>query len=194
MFPKDQFTFIPVTKTEWRDLVSLFEEKPGPQQGCWCMYWRVKRSEWQNQFGDGNKQALKDIVYSGHIPGILAYLNERPIGWCSVAPREHFSVLDRSPTLKRVDDESVWSVVCFFASKPQRRKGLNKILLEAAVEYARDRGARIIEAYPLIMTVKHLLIDRHTGMISTFEKAGFKEILRRSERRAIMRLHLHDQS
>jgi len=159
------------------------------------MYWRIKRSECQKQFGEGNKQALKELIESGQVPGILAYLNERPVGWCSVAPREQFQVLDRSPTLKRVDDEPAWSIVCFFVSKPHRRKGLTKFLLEAAIEYARDNGARIIEAYPLTKNAKHLPIERHTGVISTFEEAGFKEIIRRSKRRAIMRYYIcHQES
>ena len=191
-YTKDQLIYKPVTPDEWQDLVFLFEEHPGPQQGCWCMYWRIPRSICQKQFGDGNKQALKDIVDSGIIPGILAYDEDRPIAWCSIAPREHFPVLDRSPTLKRVDTKSVWSIVCFFVTKPLRRCGLTRILIDASIEFAKGHGARIIEAYPLTETAKFIPIDRHTGMISTFVNAGFKEIIRRSERRAIMRLYLND--
>ena len=95
--------------------------------------------------------------------------------------------MDRSPTLKRVDDEPVLSVVCFFVSKPKTGKQLTKVLLEAAIEYAKDNGAAIIEAYPLTKNAKHLPIERHTGVISTFEEAGFVEIVRRSKRRVIMR-------
>jgi GNAT superfamily N-acetyltransferase len=122
----------------------------------------------------------------------LAYLDERPIGWCSVAPREEFQVLDRSPTLKRVDDEPVWSIVCFFVSKPYRRRGLTRALLEAAIEYAGENGATIIEAYPMIKDAKHLPIERHAGMVTTFEGAGFKEVVRRSKRSPIMRYCVPD--
>jgi GNAT superfamily N-acetyltransferase len=186
----DEISFKPVTGDEWLDFESLFEKEPGPQQGCWCMYWRIRRSKSQAQFGAGNKEAFKKLVCSGRIPGVLAYLGERPIGWCSIAPREHFPVLDRSRTLKRVDDKMVWSIVCFFVPKSHRGRGLSNVLLEGAIRYAVDCGAKIIEAYPLVKEAKHLPIDRHTGMISTFEKAGFKEIIRRSERRATVRLYV----
>jgi hypothetical protein len=112
---KDQLTFKPLTDKEWPDFLTLFEEH-GPQQGCWCMYWRLKRAECQRQFGEGNKLAFKKIVDSGKVPGTLAYLDGQPVGWCSIAPREEFSVLDRSPTLKRIDDLPVWALVCFFLS------------------------------------------------------------------------------
>jgi GNAT superfamily N-acetyltransferase len=190
---KDKLTFRPVTINEWPDLQLLFAEK-GPQNGCWCMYWRIRRSECQRKFGEGNKRALQEIIESGKVPGILAYLDGQPIGWCSIAPREEFSVLDRSPTLKRVDDEPVWSIVCFFISKPHRRSGLTRALIEAAIGYAKANGARIVEAYPLnTVNTKYLEIERYTGVISTFQKAGFKEVARRSNRRPIMRYYIHGQ-
>ena len=99
--------------------------------------------------------------------------------------------MDRSPTLKRVDDEHVWSIVCFFVSAPYRRRGLSRALIEAAIEYARDNGARIIEAYPLIPeSTKHPRYERYMGVVSTFEAAGFEEVIRRSRRRPIMRYYL----
>src|SRR5512139_679175 len=110
---KDQLTFKPLTPAEWPDFEQLFAEH-GPQQGCWCMYWRVRREDCQRQFGEGNKLAFKHIVEAGQVPGILAYHEGVPVGWCSIAPREHFPVLDRSPTLKRIDDQPVWAIVCFF--------------------------------------------------------------------------------
>ena len=184
---KHELTVKPVTVSEWDDLQSLFAE-PGAQDGCWCMYWRVKRSDFHGQFGEGHRQAMKRIIESGRVPGILAYLNGRPVGWCSVAPREEFPSLDRSPTLKRVDDEPVWSIVCFVVSKPYRRKGMTKILLEAAIDYARSNGAKIIEAYPLTReSTKFTQGEEYMGVLSTFEEAGFKEAVRRSERRPVMR-------
>lgn len=91
--------FKPLTAAEWPDFEQLFEEH-GPPNGCWCMYWRIKRADCQRQFGDGNKLAFKKIVEAGNIPGILAYHDGQPVVWCSITPREEFSVLDRSPTLK----------------------------------------------------------------------------------------------
>jgi GNAT superfamily N-acetyltransferase len=188
---KDGLTFRPVTIDDWGDFQLLFTE-PGVQDGCWCMYWRIKRADFHKGYGESNKQAMKQIIESGRVPGILAYLGGRPIGWCSVAPREEFPVLDRSPTLKRVDDEQVWSIVCFFVSAPYRRRGLSRALIEAAIEYARENGARIIEAYPLIPEgTKDPKYQRYMGLVSTFEAAGFEEVVRRSGTRPIMRYYIH---
>jgi GNAT superfamily N-acetyltransferase len=189
---QDQLTFRPVTTDEWDDLQALFTE-PGVQNGCWCMWWRITRSEFHKQYGEANRQALEEIIESGRVPGILAYLDDRPVGWCSVAPREEFPVLDRSPTLKRVDDEPVWSIVCFFVSRRHRRGGMTQALIEAAMRYAKENGARIIEAYPLIPeNIKDPRPQRFTGVISTFEKIGFKEVVRRSKIRPIVRYRLRD--
>ncbi len=187
---KQELTFKLVTMDEWEDLQRLFAEH-GVQGGCWCMYWRIKRSDFHGQYGEGNREAMRRIIASGRVPGILAYLHGQPIGWCSVAPREEFPVLDRSPTLKRVDDEPVWSIVCFFVSRPYRRQGLSKILLQAAIDHARDNGATIIEAYPL--TPEHAKSQRYElymGLVSTFEEAGFQEAARRSKRRPVMRYYV----
>lgn len=97
------------------------------------MWWRLKRSDFAKRAGRKNKTAMKRIIDSGHVPGLLAYAEGDPVGWCSVATRETYPVLERSWTLKRIDDESVWSVVCFFVGKPFRSKGLMSSLLEAAV-------------------------------------------------------------
>ena len=157
------------------------------------MYWRVKRSEFNKQYGEDNERALKEIVESGRVPGILAYLDGQPVGWCSIAPREEYAVLDRSPTLRRVDNEPVWSIVCFFVSKPYRHRGLSKALIEAGIEYARENGARIVEAYPLIPdSTKDQRYERYMGVVSTFENAGFKEVIRRSGKRSVMRYHIRD--
>ena len=140
--------FHPVTPDRWQDLEKLFGER-GACAGCWCMYWRLKRAEFDQKRGQGTKRALKKIVNAGQVPGILAYAEGEPIGWCSVAPREDFPVLDRSRILKRVDDQPVWSVVCFFVARPFRRKGVTVKLLTAAVEYAQQHGAKIVEGYPV---------------------------------------------
>ena len=182
-----ELDFHPVTPERWVDLEKLF----GPQGaigGCWCMWWRIKRVEFEQQQGEGNHEAMCSIVESGKVPGILAYSAGEPIAWCSVAPRGEFSVLDRSPILKRVDDQPVWSIVCFFMAKDYRHQGLSAIMLQAAVEYASQHGARIVEGYP-IEPRKDRTPDIYafTGMASTFKKLGFQEVARRSESRPIMR-------
>ena len=180
-------TFLPVTAARWLDLERLFGER-GACGGCWCMWWRITRAQFEQQKGEGNRQAMRDIVASGEVPGILAYAGDEPIGWCSVAPREHFSVLGRSRILKPVDDTPVWSVVCFFVAKPYRGQGLSERLLRAAVDYVRRQGGGVVEGYP-IEPIKDAVPDIYafTGLLSTFRKVGFVECARRSPKRPIMR-------
>jgi GNAT superfamily N-acetyltransferase len=136
---------------------------------------------------------LKRIVDKGEVPGILAYAGKEPIGWCAVAPREAFSSLERSRILKRVDDKPVWSVVCFFIAKPYRNKGITVALLKAAVEYVKKQGGRIVEGYPVEpKTDKFPDVFAYTGFASAFLQAGFKEVMRRSKTRPIMRYYIKD--
>jgi GNAT superfamily N-acetyltransferase len=182
--------FHPVTPQRWPDLESLFGER-GACGGCWCMWWRLTQSEFNRQKGLANKRAMKKIVESGQVPGILAYADGRPVGWCSIGPREVFSRLDRSRILKKIDDQPVWSVVCFVVAKPFRRKGISTKLLQAAVEHARQQGARIVEGYP-VEPKKTSMPDlfAYQGLSSAFLQAGFVEVARRSETRPIMRCYL----
>jgi GNAT superfamily N-acetyltransferase len=179
--------FHPLTPERWADLEKLFG-KHGASGGCWCMWWRLKRSEFVKQKGEGNRKALKKIVESSKIPGILAYTNGEPIGWCSVAPRESYPTLERSRVLKRVDDKPVWSIVCFFVAKQFRHKGVTVALLKAAIEHVKKHNGKIIEGYP-VEPKKGYTPDpfAYTGLASAFRKAGFEEVLRRSETRPIMR-------
>ncbi len=179
--------FHPVTLKRWRDLEKLFGER-GACGGCWCMWWRLKRSQFEKQKGAGNKKALKKIVAAGEVPGLLAYAGREPVGWCSAAPREAFPVLENSRILKRVDDQPVWSAICFFVAQPYRRQGLSVKLLRAAVAYAKKKGARMVEGYP-VEPKKSPMPDvfAWTGLASAFRRAGFKEVLRRSPTRPIMR-------
>lgn len=187
---REALSFKPVTPTEWEDLRGLFSEH-GVQNGCWCMYWRVRRADFHRNYGDKNRQTMQHIIDSGRVPGILAYTGGVPVGWCSVAPREDFPVLQRSRTLKPLDDQPVWSIVCFFVSHPHRHTGVSTALLKAAVAYAREQGARIVEAYPLISADRQSPgSELYMGILSAFLQAGFREVMRRSERRAILRLHL----
>lgn len=177
----------PLTPDRWDDFVSLFGKR-GACGGCWCMFWRLKHSEYERQRGDGNQQAMHFLVATGAVPGLLAYMDGQPIGWCSLGPRELFPVLERSRILKRVDDQPVWSVVCFFIAKIQRRQGVTLKLLHASLEYAYAHGARIMEGYPVeVIGRAKPDVFVYTGLASTFQKIGFVEVARRSESRPIMR-------
>jgi GNAT superfamily N-acetyltransferase len=152
------------------------------------MSWRLSATQFTLQTGAGNKRAFKRIVTSGEVPGVLAYANGEPVGWCAIEPREAYPRLARSRILKPVDDQPVWSVTCFFVTRPYRRQGVSVFLLEGAVKYARRRGAKIIEGYPH-EPASGPWPDAFvwTGTASTFRRAGFAEVARRSRARPIMR-------
>jgi len=182
--------FQPLTPDCWPDLEALFGPR-GAVGGCWCMWWRLKRSEFDQKRGAGNERAFKKIVASGAEPGILAYAGGQPIGWCAIAPREVYPVLDRSPTLKRVDDQPVWSVTCFFIARAYRRKGVTVALLKAAVGFAAARGATIVEGYPVEPKQDTMPeVYAFTGLAAAFRTAGFVEVARRSKTRPIMRYEI----
>ena len=184
--------FHPLTTDKWMDFESLFGPR-GACGGCWCMFWRLTRKEFERHKGEGNRKAMKAIVEAGKIPGILAFAQDRPVAWCSVAPREHFTALARSRILKPLDNLPVWSISCFFVEKNYRHKGLSTQMIKAAVDYVKKNGGSVVEAYP-VEPKKDKMPDAFawTGLASSFIKAGFKECARRSETRPIMRLYLAD--
>ena len=187
---RSKFDFYPVTKENWNDFEYLFGEK-GACAGCWCMYWRLRRKEYDNLRGSGTKRKMKSLVNDGTTPGILAYDDKRPVGWCSVAQREDFRVLENSKVLKRIDAQPVWSVVCFFINKEYRKQGLSVELLNAAKKYVKNNKGKIIEGYPVEPKKgKTADVFAWTGLASAFRKAGFGEIVRRSETRPIMRFSI----
>ena len=184
---KEDLEFHPLTPERWDDFEELFG-KHGAYSGCWCMFWRTTRAQFNKEAGEGNRLAMKSIVESGTVPGILAYQGERAVGWCSIAPREDFASLERSPKLKRVDGQPVWSVVCFYMAKDYRGRGLMGHLLAAAVDYARVNGADIVEGYPITINAVLKGCDGYMGIDKAFAAAGFKEVARPSQRQSIVRL------
>jgi GNAT superfamily N-acetyltransferase len=152
------------------------------------MWWRITRSEFERTTGAERRRAMKRIVDSGEVPGILAYAGREPVGWVSVAPRERYPVLARSRVLKPVDDTPVWSVVCFFIRKDLRRRGMTGELLRAAIEHVRRKGGRVVEGYQIDAGEADLSnASAFTGLASVFKRSGFRECARRSEKRPIMR-------
>ena len=178
------------TPSRWPDLEALFGPR-GACGGCWCMFWRETRGEYEKRKGQANRRALKRLVTTGPPPGLIAYADGKPAGWCALAPREAYSTLARSRILAPVDEARVWSVPCFFVARPFRRAGLTARLLQAAAEYAGKKGARILEGYP-VDPKKGAMPDvfAYTGLFRAFKKAGFREVARRSATRPIMRLAL----
>ena len=179
--------FHPLTPERWRDFEHLFGKR-GATGGCWCMWWRLTASEFNANKGEPNRRAMKKIVDSGRVPGILAYHDGGVMGWCSVAPREEFPRLERSRILKPVDDRPVWSVVCFYVAKSRRRAGVASKILRAAAEYVKGRGGRILEGYPVDTSGRDMPdVFVYHGLADLFRAAGYKEVARRSRTRPIMR-------
>jgi GNAT superfamily N-acetyltransferase len=177
----------PVTPDRWEDLVRLFGPN-GACAGCWCMWFRQTQREHWSRGNHGNRRAMKLIVAQGRIPGILAYVDCRPAGWCSIAPRQEFGRILRSPTLKPIDRTAVWSVVCFYVAPEDRGTGMTATLLEAALDHAVARGATVVEAYPHDAAVTPVSDDdAYVGTVSMFRRAGFEEVARRAGNRPIMR-------
>lgn len=182
--------FQPLTASVWEDFVELFG-KNGACGGCWCMWWRLQRKEFEIQKGEGNKTAIKKLVDNNESPGILAYLDGKVIGWCAVAPREHYPRMEKSRTLKRIDDKKVWSITCLFIKKEFRRKGMSTEIVKGAVNFSKNMGAKIIEAYPVIPANNNIAsVFAWTGLPSTFVNAGFEEVARPSLGRIIMRYYV----
>lgn len=182
----------PASPERWPDLVELFGE-PGVGGGCWCMFWRLaKRSDYEEGKGEGNRCALRELVLAGTEPGLVGYLGDLAVGWCAVAPREEYPGLLRSPSRRpRDDDGSVWSITCVYVTRSHRREGHSLRLVRSAIDFARDRGSRILEAYPVppkpgVRSTNYAF----TGFESTFEEAGFEVHERRFPTRPIMRFDL----
>jgi GNAT superfamily N-acetyltransferase len=183
-----------LTPGRWDDLLELFGER-GAYGGCWCMFFRVPQSEFSKgarDKGRGNRRLFKKLVDRRKVPGLLAYRDGRPVGWCSVAPRSQFGRVERSPTTKPVDDETgVWSIVCFYIDRHHRGQTVGSALLAAAVEHARKKGARIVEGYPIDSSVRKVPnAEGYVGFQSMFEAAGFEEVARRSRSRPVMRYRI----
>jgi GNAT superfamily N-acetyltransferase len=179
--------FHPLTPDRWSDFAQLFGER-GACGGCWCMLWRLRRSEFERRKGEGNRGAMRKIVMSGEVPGILAYHGGTPVGWCAVAPRECYPVLERSRVLKRIDQEPAWSIACLFVDTRYRRRGVSVQLLRAAVAHVKRRGGRLVEGYPIEPAADRVpAAFAWTGLASAFRRAGFVECGRGAETRPIMR-------
>ncbi len=177
----------PLTADRWSDFETLFGAK-GACGGCWCMFPRLKRSEYERLKGDGNRRAMKKLVDSGRVTGLLGYVEGKPVAWCSIEPRERIGSLARSRILAPVDDEPVWSIVCLFLSKSSRGRGLSRRMIDAAVHYAKSRGASIVEAYPVEPLKKPMpAVFAYPGIASAYRAVGFTEVVRRSKTRPIMR-------
>ena len=185
----------PLTPDRWNDLETIFNAKGcSVARGCWCMYYRVTgKGAWtrpSDSVRSRSKEALKTLAARDPPPGLLGYRGTTPVGWVSLGPREDYLKLARSPAMKPVDAEDVWSIVCFVVPSAYRRQGVARELLAGAVEYARTRGVRLLEAYPVDRSEPSAPDAPWFGSKSMFDRAGFVEVARRKPARPVVRLKL----
>ncbi|MGH3496147.1 MAG: GNAT family N-acetyltransferase [Nocardioidaceae bacterium] len=184
-----RFEVRPLTSATWGSLEDLFA-KPGGAivRGCWCMYYRRSGPvSVSAAAGVSNKKQLCDLVDDGVVPGLVGFVDDEPVGWVSLGPRADYLKLQRSRIMKPVDDTDVWSIVCTYVSKAHRGKGIQHRLLAGAIDHARDHGVRMLEAYPVDKPERSHDDFMFFGSRSLFERAGFKEVVRRSPTRVVMR-------
>lgn len=162
--------------------------------GCWCMFWRQTGRENDRNWGTANRDAFRARVTAGEpAPGVIASLDDEPVGWAAIAPVPEFGRILRSPTLRPPGGTygDVWSLNCLYVSPAARGHGVVRALLEGAVEHARSCGAKAVQAYPVDTQDAQVHPDElFTGATSTFSAAGFVEVARRSDRRPIVQLDL----
>jgi GNAT superfamily N-acetyltransferase len=186
------FEVRPLTDQTWADLEDLFDLPGGAiVRGCWCVYYRKPGKVSVSQAaGSANKHELHAVVSSGVVPGLVGYADGSPIGWISLGPREDYRKLERSRVMKAVDDMPVWSIVCTYMAKIHRGRGYQHKLLAGAVDYAREHEVRMLEAYPVDKLERSHDNFMFFGSRNLYEKAGFREVVRRSPTRLIMRRRL----
>jgi GNAT superfamily N-acetyltransferase len=177
----------PATPQRADDIAAVMSDC-GDASHCWCAFWSRPRADFDRDWGDGNRRWFMRRLQSGEPgPGVLAYVDDEPAGWCAVAPRSEQLRLARSRNLAPVDELPVWSITCFVIAKRFRRQGLMHALIDGAVGFAKSNGARCVEAYPLDAARKLHSGELYVGLLSAFEAAGFVEVLRRAPTRPIVR-------
>ena len=169
----------------------------GDGRSCQCAWWTLTNAEWNATNAEERRELLRDEIRTGPAPGLIAYVDGEPAGWVRVGPRTAQRRIARTRNITRtttepLDDPNVWAVTCFVVRREHRREGLTTILLNAAVDYASQSGARVIEAYPVDTSAgTHRANDLFPGIRDTFLAAGFSEIALRKPGRPLMTRTLH---
>jgi len=190
MKQEQKLKFDPLTSVNWRQFEILMGEKGGCGN-CWCMYFRLPYKDFQENKPDGNKKMIKQLVNKRMPQGLIAFLNNEPVGWIALAPREDYMKLENSRVFKRIDEKPVWSITCFFVRKEFRHMGLSQQLIKGAIDFAKKKMIKALEAYPAIPyaeKVPHPFL--WVGVLSSFIKNGFKIVRQNSKSRAMVRIDL----
>lgn len=170
----------PVTPGRWDDLERLFGPN-GAYSNCWCTWWILSGKDWDGTAPAARRAILQELVAEGAEPGLLAYLDGEPAGWCAVGPRERYARMmsPRSRTFRPLDDRPSWVINCFFIARSARRRGVAAALLAAAIDYAFAHGAECLEAYPIDPEATRATSPNlFVGSLPAFLDAGFREVAR----------------
>jgi GNAT superfamily N-acetyltransferase len=194
-----QVTVVPANEASWEDLQAVFGSRGSPSS-CWCQRHKMRGREWDAGSVPVAERAsrLREQTACGHLGsdttgGLVAYLDGEPVGWCAVEPRNAYVRLGSTPWAGRAEDktdDSVWAVTCFVTRAGFRRRGVSRALARAAVDFARLRGARALEGYPMITKPGQEITwdELRVGSRSIFADAGFTEVSRPTKRRVVMRI------
>jgi GNAT superfamily N-acetyltransferase len=188
----------PANEASGEDLQTIFGTR-GQGARCQCQRYKLRARESFGSFpAEERAHRLREQTDCGHpesdtTSGLVAYLDGNPVGWCAVEPRTAYEGLVRNyrvPWEGRAEDkadDSVWAVTCLFTRAGFRKRGVSRALARAAVDFARERGARAIEGYPI--TTKNVIAEElHVGTEGVFAAAGFTEVSRPTLRRVVMRV------
>lgn len=188
-----EVTIVPANEATWDDLQAIFGTT-GDSSRCWCQRFKMAPGEsWASVGRAALAHRLHEQTQSEPTTGLVAYLGGEPVGWCGVEPRSAYPRMlrnNRVPWDGRNEDKldaTVWALTCFVVRKGFRKRGVGSALARAAVDYARRRGARALEAYPMT-TPASIASELHVGTYGMFQSAGFTEVARPSIRRAVMRV------
>jgi len=198
--PGPAISVVPANEASWVDLQAVFGTR-GPTSRCQCQRYKLRPREFFAGFPSEDRahrlreQSGCSDREPGPTSGLVAYLDGEPVGWCAVEPRTAYPGLLRShrvPWAGREEDktdDSVWAVTCFVTRVGYRKRGVSRALARAAVDFARERGARALEGYPI--TTKNVILEElHVGTEGVFAAAGFTEVSRPTLRRVVMRIDL----
>lgn len=165
---------LPATRERFADVAAVLNPGGNPR-ACWCLSYRLPGSGSAALVGDERAALVRDLCSREPAPGLLAYVDGTPAGWCGVGPRADLHRLVHSRTIPAVDDLPVWSVVCFVVAAGHRGRGVTRDLLAGAIEHARAAGAPALEAYPLDNAGARVNPSfAYVGTTGLFEAAGFR--------------------
>ncbi|KUM31237.1 GCN5 family acetyltransferase [Arthrobacter sp. EpRS66] len=146
------------------------------QKHCWCLSHRLSAQEIRERGGEDRYEAMCSLAREKIAPGVIAYLGDQPVGWCSISPRAQIPKLENSKLIRPVDDLRVWSIICMVVRGGYRRRGVNRQMVLGAVEYAKSLGAPAVEAYPVDPEGRMDLTMAFVGTRKMFEEAGFEVV------------------